>query len=81
MGLLKFRKIKKTKVEEQIDTMQSTIAFDLRKVERLFQAIIDVVDVNKKIEQADLMSIYNNAQHGLYITKNLASDLERDARL
>lgn len=80
MGLLKFRKIKKTKVEEQIDTMQSTIAFDLRKVERLLKTIIDVAD-NNKLTEADFVSIYNNAQHALYITKNLASDLERDARL
>ena len=80
MGLLKFRKIKKTKVEEQIDTIQMSVSQELERVNKLITASLDVLEY-KAITEQEKASIKYNLNKAKMITKNLASDLERDARL
>lgn len=72
---------RKTKVDEQIDTMQLSIAKDLDKIDRLLQAVVNIIGDHKVLVDSDIASILNNTQHARYLLKNLASDLKRDARL
>ena len=81
MKIFKFVKSNKTKVDEQIDTMQLSVAHELDKVDRLLKAIVDTVDNRRLLVDSDIASILNNTQHARYLLKNLASDLKSDARL
>lgn len=81
MKIFKFVKSNKTKVDEQIDTMQLSVANELDKVDRFLKAIVDTVDNRRLLVDSDIASILNNTQHARYLLKNLASDLKSDARL
>ena len=81
MKIFKFVKSNKTKVDEQIDTMQLSVANELDKVDRFLKAIVDTVDNRRLLVDSDIISILNNTQHARFILKNLASDLKSDARL
>lgn len=81
MKILKMFK-RKTKVDEQIDTMQLSIADELGgRIDRLLQAVVNTIGDHKVLVDSDIASILNNTQHARYLLKNLASDLKRDARL
>lgn len=72
---------RKTKVDEQIDTMQLSIADELGRIDRLLQAVVNTIGDHKVLVDSDIASILNNTQHARYLLKNLASELKRDARL
>lgn len=81
MKTFKYIKSNKTKVDEQIDTMQLSVAHELDRISRLQNQALKIIDNAKEITKEELASIYNNIQHANFITKNLASDLKSDARL
>lgn len=72
---------RKTKVDEQIDTIQLSIADELGRIDRLLQAVVNTADNRRLLVDSDIASILNNTQHARYLLKNLASDLKSDARL
>lgn len=80
MKILKMFK-RKTKVDEQIDTMQLSIADELGRIDRLLQAVVNTIGNHKVLVDSDIASILNNTQHAKYLLKNLASELKSDARL
>lgn len=71
---------RKTKVDEQIDNMQMSIA---REIE---SAVNTLTDNSKLLEKTrfraeDLAKVYNNERLAIFKLNSLASDLKRDARL
>lgn len=72
---------KRTKVDKQIDEMQLSVVSELDKISRLQNQVLKIIDNAKEITKEELVSIHNNIQHANFITKNLASDLRKDARL
>lgn len=73
--------IKKTKVDNQIDEMQLSIVEELERISRLQNQALKIIDNAKEIAEEEIVSIYNNIQHANFITKILASDLKKDARI
>lgn len=72
---------KKTKVDNQIDEMQLSIVDELDRISRLQNQALKIIDNSEEITEEVVVSVYNNVKHANFITKNLASDLRKDARL
>lgn len=71
---------KRTKVDKQIDEMQMSI------VREINSSINDLQGITKmfrktRVRDEDVVEIYNLANSAIFKLKNLASDLQTDARL
>ena len=67
----------KTKRDEQIDNMQRMAAIELKSIVSDLDKIIKVCELNGNKPEL----VYRHARDAYWKTKNLASDLEADAKL
>ena len=70
----------RTKVDKQIDEMQLSIARELNSPMKDMQSILKMFE-KTRVRNEDVAEMYNLANSALFKLKNLASDLQRDARL
>lgn len=78
--IIMFNNCQKTRVDEQIDQMQESIAYVLRDIMKISKESIKLFN-KTRLRAEDVATLGNNMQAIYEITKNLASDLQRDARL